>query len=73
MNAKSCSLCICQFDVSKQISYKNLDCNQEFLADGFCDDDLNNNKCNYDGGDCCAHVVPATHYFGLTEWVAILN
>ena len=32
------------------------DCNGpiDFYQDGMCDGSLNNEKCNYDGGDCCA-------------------
>ena len=26
---------------------------QELKGDGFCDDEVNNEFCNYDGGDCC--------------------
>ena len=26
-------------------------------GDGFCDDDNNNDKCEYDGGDCCGDDV----------------
>ena len=28
-------------------------CCDEWVADGYCDDDNNNQHCNYDGGDCC--------------------
>ena len=69
INTKDCTECICKQDMVKQISYENLGCDQELLGDGFCDDDMNNMMCNYDGGDCCAHVVPSPMYFGLTEWV----
>ena len=69
VNTRDCTECICKQDMQKQISYEDLGCDQELLADGFCDDDMNNMMCNYDGGDCCAHVVPSPLYFGLTEWV----
>ena len=69
INTKDCTECICKQDMVKQISYENLGCDQDLLGDGFCDDDMNNMMCNYDGGDCCAHVVPSPMYFGLTEWV----
>ena len=26
---------------------------EELLGDGFCDDETNDEDCNYDGGDCC--------------------
>ncbi len=25
-----------------------------WIGDGYCDPDLNNAECNYDGGDCCS-------------------
>ncbi len=27
--------------------------NHSFIFDGLCDDELNTEKCQYDGGDCC--------------------
>ena len=27
--------------------------NQNFIGDGYCDDQTNNEECGYDGGDCC--------------------
>ena len=29
----------------------------DWKGDGFCDDDNNNQKCEYDGGDCCGDNV----------------
>ena len=31
--------------------------NQMYVGDGYCDDENNNLKCNYDGGDCCLDQV----------------
>ena len=31
------------------------------IGDTYCDDDLNNPECNYDGGDCCGSGVKAGH------------
>ena len=28
-----------------------------FVGDGFCDDETNNEDCNFDGGDCCLDFV----------------
>ena len=28
----------------------------DWIGDSYCDDDLNNIQCNYDGGDCCNNV-----------------
>ena len=33
------------------------DCNQGWIADGYCDDVNNNLACTYDGGDCCGSNV----------------
>ena len=33
------------------------DCNQGWIADGYCDDINNNLDCTYDGGDCCGSNV----------------
>ena len=30
------------------------------IGDGFCDDELNTEECNFDGGDCCGHCVAVT-------------
>ena len=27
------------------------------VGDGYCDDERNNEKCNFDGGDCCGPNV----------------
>ena len=27
------------------------------IGDGFCNDEANNENCNYDGGDCCGYTV----------------
>ena len=38
--------------------------NHAYIGDGYCDDDNNNDVCNYDGGDCCLDHV-------LTDWCTI--
>ena len=35
----------------------NCNGNLAFRGDGYCDDDLNNLLCGYDGGDCCGANV----------------
>ena len=35
----------------------------KWVSDGFCDDSTNNQKCNYDGGDCCGNDVDKTYCF----------
>ena len=31
--------------------------NIHLIGDGFCNDESNNEVCNYDGGDCCLHPI----------------
>ena len=33
-----------------------------FVGDGFCDDETNNEDCNFDGGDCCLDFVGKQNY-----------
>ena len=37
-----------------------------WIGDGYCDDVLNNEECNFDGGDCCLNVV-LTYYCQLCQ------
>ncbi len=30
-----------------------LELEHSYVGDGYCDDELNNSDCGYDGGDCC--------------------
>ena len=30
---------------------------EAFIGDGFCDDENNNEECNWDGGDCCGDNI----------------
>merc|ERR1711962_1951484 len=32
---------------------KEPNCIESYIGDGYCDDDNNNDACQYDGGDCC--------------------
>ena len=31
------------------------------MGDGFCNDEINNAACNYDGGDCCGYNFNSTY------------
>ena len=51
---------------------------QELKGDGFCDDEINNEFCNYDGGDCCDQNLDRSmctdcfchiEYFQTTEYL----
>ena len=33
----------------------------ELIGDGLCNDEANNEECNYDGGDCCGACVNTEH------------
>ena len=45
-----CSECIC---------YDDLPCDApiELIGNGFCDDETNNQRCEFDGGDCCGECI----------------
>ena len=45
-----CVLCVCYEDL-------NCDAPMELIANGFCNDESNNEGCSYDGGDCCGACV----------------
>ena len=35
--------------------------NPSWQGDGYCDDENNNNGCDFDGGDCCGDDVKTTY------------
>ena len=35
--------------------------NEKLIGDGYCQDEINNERCNYDGGDCCGVCVVTDH------------
>ena len=37
--------------------------NPEEYKDGYCDRELNNPECQYDGGDCCGPKYPFWDYY----------
>ena len=48
VNKKYCSECQCLGDHFGEKGIKN-----QYLADGFCQDETNNAHCDFDGFDCC--------------------
>ena len=45
------------------------DCNNpSFVGDGYCDDDTNNNDCEFDKGDCCGSLI-LTQYCHFCECI----
>ena len=47
-----CSDCQCRIGTIETET-----CNSPLIADGYCHDETNNLKCNYDGGDCCGSCI----------------
>ena len=45
-----------------------LACHPIYKGDGFCDDQDNNEKCEYDGGDCCGDDVKTTYCTQCLCW-----
>ena len=33
----------------------------QWIGDGYCDDVINTELCNYDGGDCCGSFIDTTY------------
>ena len=52
--------------------------NEELIGDGFCNDEVNREECNFDGGDCCGACI-LTDYctnctcLGNITYVAVPN
>ena len=40
------------------VTAKEPSCITSYIGDGYCDDDNNNEACQYDGGDCCDNSAP---------------
>ena len=42
------------------LCFKTTGCGSDvpnYIGDGYCDDENNNDDCNFDGGDCCGPNV----------------
>ena len=59
-----CNECICKDTSTVTVTEMIITIEQtsscpmsNYVADGFCDDDTNNQLCNFDGGDCCGPYV----------------
>ena len=42
------------------ICFKSTGCNSDnpsWIGDGWCDDETNNEGCDFDGGDCCLDEI----------------
>ena len=57
-----CSECIC---------YDDLPCDApiELIGNGFCDDETNNQKCEFDGGDCCGDCIKTDYCLNCVCYV----
>ena len=62
-NYQYCASCQCLYDEYELIDTKTYlesstcDLFSHAIGDGFCQDEVNNADCNYDGGDCCNPTV----------------
>ena len=52
-----CTLCQCLEGGNSGGTTTGGACNQDYIADEYCDDINNNLDCSYDGGDCCGYNV----------------
>ena len=52
------TITICPFLEQCESKTNNSPCQGgNYVGDGYCDDDFNNEQCNWDGGDCCGDNV----------------
>ena len=52
------TITICPFLEQCESKTSNSPCQGgNYVGDGYCDDDFNNEECNWDGGDCCGDNV----------------
>ena len=43
-------------------NFLKIDCTiPQWIGDGYCDDVINTELCNYDGGDCCGSSIDTTY------------
>ena len=52
INTDYCIKCICYDDIANDAQFSN-----KYVGNGYCDDGLNIEKCEYDGGDCCGLCI----------------
>ena len=48
----------------KNVCFKTTGCNSDvpfYIEDLYCDDENNNEECNFDGGDCCLDNINANY------------
>ena len=44
--------------------FQKIDCTiPQWVGDGYCDDEINTEVCNYDDGDCCGSSIDTTYCF----------
>ena len=56
VNVDHCSQCNCFYKETCDAGVTN-----NYVGDGYCDDEMNIAACNYDGGDCCVVNVNTNH------------
>jgi len=48
-------------DPGKELTTPDCFGTRDFIGDGYCDENNNNEGCEYDGGDCCSWVTVWAH------------
>lgn len=67
VNKDNCTECACIGGSSRNDGIPNIK-----VGDGYCNDETNNEECNYDGGDCCGSCIN-TLYCSECQCVSGLN
>ena len=53
-----------EFESMLIFDFQKTDCTiPQWVGDGYCDDVINTELCNYDGGDCCGSSIDTTYCF----------
>ena len=60
INEEMCSECICYSGSPVSNSTQNATQNAK-VGNGFCNDEYNNDECNYDDGDCCGPCINSAY------------
>ena len=57
VNAKFCIECVCSDETPTNTWIQRDATSNPLVGDGYCEDEMNNENCNYDGGDCCGACI----------------
>ena len=51
-----------EFELMLTFDFQKTDCTiPQWIGDGYCDDVINTEVCNYDSGDCCGSSIDTTY------------